>query len=112
MTGGAVEQLHPALVHHLVNTLGWQALRPGRVIRPTPTPDGPAPDGPAPEVTVDYVGTIPNAATVVAELHRGEKRLVFCDSRRRVEEFAPPTAGCCSSGRARNGPSAVATSWS
>lgn len=42
----------------------------------------------SPEVTVDYVGSIDNAATVISRLHRGEKRLVFVDSRARVEELA------------------------
>jgi ATP-dependent Lhr-like helicase len=41
-----------------------------------------------PEVTLDYVGTLSNAATVISSLHRGEKRLVFCESRRQVEELA------------------------
>lgn len=40
-----------------------------------------------PELTVDYVGTIENAAIVIARLHRGEKRLVFADSRARVEQL-------------------------
>jgi len=44
--------------------------------------------GTAAEVTLDYVGSLENAVTVIAGLHRGEKRLVFCDSRRRVEELA------------------------
>jgi ATP-dependent Lhr-like helicase len=39
-------------------------------------------------VQLDYVGSIDNAATVIARLHQGEKRLVFCDSRPRVEELA------------------------
>ncbi len=39
------------------------------------------------EVELDYVGSVANAATVIAALHRGEKRLVFCDSRRLVEEL-------------------------
>lgn len=39
------------------------------------------------EVVLDYVGSLENAATVIEALHRGEKRLVFCDSRRRVEEL-------------------------
>jgi ATP-dependent helicase Lhr and Lhr-like helicase len=43
---------------------------------------------PDPEVTIDYVGSIENAATVISRLHRGEKRLVFVDSRARVEELA------------------------
>jgi len=40
------------------------------------------------EVGLDYVGSIANAALVLSRLHRGEKRLVFCDSRSRVEELA------------------------
>ena len=39
------------------------------------------------DVQLDYVGNLDNAATVISRLHRGEKRLVFCDSRRRVEEL-------------------------
>lgn len=41
-----------------------------------------------PEVTLDHVGSLRNAATVISRLHAGEKRLVFCDSRARVEELA------------------------
>jgi len=40
------------------------------------------------EVTIDYVGTLDNAALVISRLHRGEKRLVFCDSRSRVEALS------------------------
>jgi len=43
---------------------------------------------PPPEVQLDYVGSLRNAAMVISRLHRGEKRLVFCDSRRQVEELA------------------------
>jgi ATP-dependent Lhr-like helicase len=42
----------------------------------------------SPEVTLDFVGSLENAALVISRLHRGEKRLVFCDSRSRVEELA------------------------
>ncbi|MEE1841898.1 DEAD/DEAH box helicase [Streptomyces sp. NPDC088190] len=38
-------------------------------------------------VQLDYVGSPANAATVIAALHRGEKRLVFCESRKQVEEL-------------------------
>lgn len=41
-----------------------------------------------PEVTLDHVGSLTNAATVISRLHRGEKRLVFVDSRKRAEELA------------------------
>ncbi len=41
----------------------------------------------APDITVDYVGSIANAAKVMASLHPGEKRLVFVDSRRQAEEL-------------------------
>lgn len=39
------------------------------------------------DIELDYVGSLDNAATVIASLHRGEKRLVFCESRRLVEEL-------------------------
>ena len=42
----------------------------------------------APDITVDYVGSIENVATVVAALHAGEKRLVFSDSRSQAEDMA------------------------
>ena len=42
----------------------------------------------APELEIDFVGNLTNAAKVIAVLHQGEKRLVFCDSRARVEELA------------------------
>ncbi|MGD9620619.1 MAG: DEAD/DEAH box helicase [Mycolicibacterium sp.] len=41
-----------------------------------------------PEITVDYVGSMDNAATVISRLHRGDKRLVFAESRRSAEELA------------------------
>lgn len=44
--------------------------------------------GPTPEITLDYVGSLANAALVVSRLHRGEKRLVFVDSRARAEQLA------------------------
>lgn len=40
------------------------------------------------EVTVDHVGSLDNAALVISRLHRGEKRLVFADSRAAVESLA------------------------
>jgi ATP-dependent Lhr-like helicase len=39
------------------------------------------------DIELDYVGSVRNAATVIASLHHGEKRLVFCDSRKLVEEI-------------------------
>lgn len=46
-----------------------------------------------PELQLDYVASLPNAATVVAALHQGEKRLVFADSRRTVESLAVTLRG-------------------
>jgi ATP-dependent Lhr-like helicase len=40
------------------------------------------------EVTLDYVGSLRNAAVVISRLHRGDKRLVFVDSRARAEQLA------------------------
>lgn len=42
----------------------------------------------APDVALDYVGSLENAAIVIAALHAGEKRLVFCESRAQAEELA------------------------
>ena len=39
------------------------------------------------DVKLDYVGSLENAAVVISRLHRGEKRLVFVDSRARAEEL-------------------------
>lgn len=46
-----------------------------------------------PEITVDFVGSISNAAIVIASLHHGEKRLVFVDSRRQAEELGAALRG-------------------
>jgi ATP-dependent Lhr-like helicase len=40
------------------------------------------------DVTLDYVGSLHNAAVVISRLYRGEKRLVFIDSRARAEQLA------------------------
>lgn len=39
------------------------------------------------DVRLDWVGSLENAAEVISRLHRGEKRLVFADSRRSVESL-------------------------
>src|SRR5271165_3691081 len=62
--------------------------RPAVVVAPGAGPaPGAAPGLPPGDVELDYVGSVSNAATVIASLHRGEKRLVFCDSRQLVEEI-------------------------
>ncbi|WP_432957278.1 DEAD/DEAH box helicase [Micromonospora haikouensis] len=65
--------------------------RPGRVVAPDVSAPGPGPAtalGPPPgDVELDYVGSLFNAAKVIAALHAGEKRLVFCESRQTVEEL-------------------------
>jgi ATP-dependent helicase Lhr and Lhr-like helicase len=55
--------------------------RPNRVVAPAVAPAA------EPEITLDYVGSVANAATVIASLNQGEKRLVFVDSRRTAEEL-------------------------
>jgi ATP-dependent Lhr-like helicase len=50
-----------------------------------------APDGGSaavPQMQLDFVGSDLNAAKVIAALYRGEKRLVFADSRRTVEKVS------------------------
>lgn len=55
--------------------------RAGNVVGPRKAPS----DG---DVTVDYVGSVANAVTVLSRLYRGERRLIFADSRSRVEVLA------------------------
>lgn len=55
--------------------------RPHPVVRPTGS------SSVKPDVQLDYVGSLANAAKVISALHRGEKRLVFTDSRARCEEL-------------------------
>lgn len=45
------------------------------------------------DVQLDYVGSIENAAMIVSRLHRGEKRLVFTDSRAKAESLAANLRG-------------------
>ncbi|MEN3608260.1 DEAD/DEAH box helicase [Plantactinospora sp. ZYX-F-223] len=66
--------------------------RPGRVVAPEPLPRpaaaGAVMPGPPPgDIELDYVDSLDNVATVIAALHAGEKRLVFCESRQTVEEL-------------------------
>ncbi|MBB5828256.1 DEAD/DEAH box helicase [Micromonospora carbonacea] len=76
--------------------------RPGRVVAPgvpaaaglsaaaapsTATGSSAAAGPPPGDVELDYVGSLFNAAKVIAALHAGEKRLVFCESRQTVEEL-------------------------
>ncbi len=59
--------------------------RPSTVVAPDIVAGSGRPPG---DVTLDHVGSIANAAKVISLLHAGEKRLVFCESRREVEELA------------------------
>ncbi|MFH8288058.1 DEAD/DEAH box helicase [Streptomyces antibioticus] len=87
---------NPAELLHWLQGAGVGS-RTGQVIAPGVGVHLPAPHGdraspepshmPAGEVELDYVGSLDNAAKLIAALHRGEKRLVFCDSRRQVEEL-------------------------
>ena len=67
-------------------------IRPGTVVAPgiSAAPVNPNSVG---EIELDYVGSVSNAALVISTLHRGEKRLVFCDSRQLVEELGEALRG-------------------
>lgn len=45
------------------------------------------------DLEIDWVANLPNAARVISALHHGEKRLVFADSRARVESLAAELRG-------------------
>ncbi|MGP3974916.1 DEAD/DEAH box helicase [Streptomyces sp. 8N114] len=76
--------------------LGWlqgtsAGKRPASVVAPPlaelPDSDAERETVPSGDIQMDYVGSVDNAAKVIAALHAGEKRLVFCESRRLVEEL-------------------------
>ena len=67
----------------LLDWLVGSSTGPRRVV----APDAGATTAPT-EITLDHVGNLANAAIVISQLHAGEKRLVFCDSRARVESLA------------------------
>lgn len=65
----------------LLRWLASGSQLPSTVIRPQEAPATQA------SVQVDFVGSLKNAAVIVSRMHRGEKRLVFVDSRARAEEL-------------------------
>lgn len=74
-----------ATVGNPTEMLGWLSSgseRPQQVVWPRGS------DSKTPDVQLDYVGSLANAAKVISLLNQGEKRLVFCDSRSRVEQLA------------------------
>jgi ATP-dependent Lhr-like helicase len=71
----------------LLNWLAGHCEGTGQVMAPQ---NGPMAES---DVQLDYVGSLENAALVLSRLHRGEKRLVFCDSRSRAEELAARLRG-------------------
>ena len=64
--------------------LSWMTRgdEPSQVVSPPATGAAEA------DIKLDYVGSIENAAMVISQLHRGEKRLVFSDSRSQAERMA------------------------
>lgn len=65
----------------IVAWLSGSSMRPQRVVDPGGARM-------SPELHLDFVGTLDNAALLIEKLYPGTRRLVFVDSRRRVEELA------------------------
>lgn len=83
LAGDSIQRIGlSATVGNPEDLLEWLTSgRGGKVIGlARPTSDG--------DVTVDYVGSVANAVTVLSRLYRGERRLIFADSRSRVEVLA------------------------
>lgn len=70
----------------ILTWLQGSSKRGGKVV----TPSKPKVE---PDLTLDYVGSLSNAAQLIAQMHRGKKRLVFVDSRERTEELATALRG-------------------
>lgn len=71
-----------ATVSNPTELLAWFAPNGNRVVV------GSASVSTEANVTIDHVRSLENAAIVIARLHRGEKRLVFCDSRSSAEQLS------------------------
>lgn len=91
IAGGSVQRIGlSATIGNPDALLTWltcQRADPQHVVRPEKI------SGQEVDVQLDYVGSIANAATVISRLHRGEKRLVFVDSRARAEELGSELRG-------------------
>lgn len=64
----------------IVGWLSGSSMRPQRVVDPGGARK-------PPDLHLDFVGTLDNAALLIDRLYPGTRRLVFVDSRRRVEEL-------------------------
>jgi ATP-dependent Lhr-like helicase len=74
-----------ATVGNPAELLDWLA---GACVGPRQVCSPPVSTTTAAEVKLDHVGSLRNAAVVISRLYRGEKRLVFVDSRSRAEQLA------------------------
>lgn len=73
--------------HMLLDWLADGSPHPRIVVNP------PSPEAALPEIQLDHAGSLQNAAIVIARLHQGDKRLVFCDSRAQAEKLAVALRG-------------------
>ncbi|MFM9959989.1 MAG: DEAD/DEAH box helicase [Planctomycetaceae bacterium] len=71
----------------LVDWLAGSCYGKRSVVLPPKGSESPA------DVALDYVGSLQNAAVVISRLHRGEKRLVFVDSRSQAEQLGTALRG-------------------
>lgn len=82
ITGRPIQRIGlSATVGNPEDLLDWLTFGEGGTVVGQPAPPAGG------DVMLDHVGSLENASIVLSRLHRGEKRLVFCDSRSKVERL-------------------------
>src|SRR4051794_40562058 len=94
--GEAVERLHPAVAHHLVNSLGWRSLRPlqEHAVAPVLSGEHALLVGPTAGGKTE-AAVLPLLSRMIGERWSGTSVLYVCPLRALLNNLAPRLSGYC-----------------